>query len=116
MSYIYSDELYHHGVKGQKWGVRKDIAKSTKEILDESSKMIKKIPNKKRISYSHLTDAEIKKRVNRLRLEKEYASLSGQNVSVGKERVTNILAIAGSVVGIAASSFAIIESIKRIKG
>ena len=28
-NYIYTDELYHHGVKGQKWGVRKENYRST---------------------------------------------------------------------------------------
>lgn len=23
MNYTYTDELYHHGIKGQKWGVRR---------------------------------------------------------------------------------------------
>ena len=38
-----NDELYHHGVKGQKWGVRKD----RKTLLQRGSNFINKMKTKK---------------------------------------------------------------------
>lgn len=53
--------LAHHGVKGQKWGVRR------------KSKMVSKssIPNIKSLS-----DEELRARVNRMQLEKQFNDLS----------------------------------------
>lgn len=54
---LINGELYHHGVKGQKWGVRKKYNKSDSSISSKSKKII---PNKLKPNKS---DSAITKRV-----------------------------------------------------
>lgn len=58
-------ELMHFGVKGMKWGVRK------KRIKDA-----KKWTSKKQAKIDGMSDDQLKKANNRLRLEKEYKQLT----------------------------------------
>lgn len=76
--------LEHYGKKGMKWGVRKD----RKSGKGKSAKQIAKT----------LTDAELKKRVNRLNMEKQYVDLvkgAPSSVSKGRGLVTQMLKTAG---------------------
>ena len=54
--------LEHYGVKGMKWGIRKDRPSG------KTKKSHRQIAKK-------LTNEELKKRVNRLNMEKQYAKL-----------------------------------------
>lgn len=83
--------IEHFGVKGMKWGIRKDRRPSS----SKSSKDYKKGEEKR------LSDQELRARVNRLNMERQYRDLiSKQNppssMRRGVKAVGGILAGAGS--------------------
>lgn len=77
------DFLSHYGVKGMKWGVRR----SAKELARSSPKAKAKA----------MSDDELKNAINRLRLEKDYVTLSKQLQPgrEGKEFAKNLLKESG---------------------
>lgn len=77
------DYISHYGVLGMKWGVRKD--RSAGEVAKTSTRTRYKTPPKK------LTDAELKRRIERMTKEKEYNKLNKRDVSRGEELVTAAL-------------------------
>jgi len=68
-------ELMHFGVKGMKWGVRK------KRIKDA-----KKWTSKKQAKIDGMSDDQLKKANNRLRLEKEYRQLTQTKLEKYRKR------------------------------
>lgn len=117
-----NEDLYleHHGVKGQKWGVRrtraqlgyptssrkktpKDAIKSLikkKKVKDAAKKKIKedkkqedqtKKAKQTRRNPKEMTDQELNAAVNRLRLEAAYNQLNPRQVSAGEKFVNLIV-------------------------
>lgn len=93
--YNTSDELYHYGRKGMKWGqhifgkvkaartTRKRKAalvkaRATKAANKAAAEKRAKDIEKGKISAKKMTDAELKKRMERLQLEKNYTDLVNQ--------------------------------------
>lgn len=104
------NELEHHGIKGQKWGVRRyqnkdgsytDIGrKRYKNEPRHTGKddPIKKAREDRKRAYENrrlLSDEELRARINRLNLEKQFRDLSRQDLYPGMEIATNILSTAG---------------------
>ena len=101
--------LYHHGVKGMKWGVRKD--RSTASGSMRRKKAIKRIvkasqkTQKKRLSQ--MSDAELKKKIERLELQKKYKSLKKDNQTKGRQMISEIAEKSVKNIGTQALTFAL---------
>lgn len=69
-------ELMHFGVKGMRWGVRKQRVKDAKRWT-----------SKKQAKIDGMSDDQLKKANNRLRLEKEYRQLTQTKLGKYRKRV-----------------------------
>lgn len=177
-----SDELYHWGVKGMKWGIRryqnkdgsltaagqkryareakeqryKDYDESTgtyskktkkgkqelefdankyarkdyqraKNLSDNTSQAtrnLREINNKalrnrskEKMDLSNMTDKEMRDRINREILERQYNDMfAPQKISKGREFATKFLEYAPETLAVASSSLAIALSVKELMG
>ena len=170
----YNDQIWHWGVKGMKWGVRRyqnadgsltdagkrrystDVAANakkkknnrlpeeslndpnrwvkedqerTKRVVDSGSQMtsnLKTLNDKSmriqarrapKMDLSKMTDQEMRERINRAMLEKQYDDMfNPKKVYSGREAVSDTLEIAGSVLTITSSALGIALAIKELKG
>lgn len=96
-------ELFHWGVKGMKWGVRRYQNKDG-SLTPAGQKRQKELsPNKKeRISRKNdlnnrrtMSDAELRKKIERLKMEKEFKSLTNEDIRPGRTFVKDIMSSAG---------------------
>ena len=170
--------LAHHGIKGQKWGVRrfrntdgsltpagrkraadadakrrreeqrsipknerasqttlgkrlnaegvertqsmKNVADSGKQMTDALRKMNSdsmKRSKSKPMDLSKMSDQEMRDRINRALLEKQYNDMfDPPTVSRGRQRVDYALETAGNVMAVAGSALAIAVSIQKLRG
>lgn len=164
-------ELYHWGIKGQKWGVRRyqnkdgsltpagkkrydrDVRENnakkkdnrividgpdpdrwvyedirrTKGVIDNSKSIVKEVesidnqigfkPKKQTLDLSNMSDKEMRERINRAILEKQYNDMfAPQKVSRGREYVSEILKGAETILAIGSSALGIALAIKELKG
>ena len=164
-------ELYHHGTKGMKWGVRryqnkdgsltpagkkrydrdvqennakkkdnrividgpdpsrwvKEDTRRAKGVVDSSRDMVRELKNvndstkpkskKQSMDLSNMTDKEMRDRINRAMLEKQYTDMfAPQKTSRGREAVTKTLETAGTVLAIGSSALGIALAIKELRG
>lgn len=94
-------ELYHHGIKGQKWGIRRYqnpdgtlTALGKKREKEDIHEDYKKVHDKKSVKY--MSDAELQNRNKRLQMEKQYQNMT-KKTNKGKKIVTTLIATAGTI-------------------
>ena len=112
------DELYHHGVKGMKWGVRKTPVRSSsgntrkrksntlslfkKKKTTHNASVAKSSPAQTK-SVKDMSDDELRRKIERVRLEQQYQQLNPKTVSRGqriaKRVMNNIIVPAAEDVG-----------------
>ena len=140
-NYYADNELYHHGIKGMKWGVRRtpaqlghdtggvDLQKAKKKveaantIVNESQNINRKVSGRKQRKMQKqqvqnakaMTDQELRERVNRLNMEQQYARLSAEQMSAGKVNVDRVLSEVGTVVALTNSVLAIALAVQKLK-
>lgn len=112
----------------QRW-VKEDLERS-KRSIDASSDLVKELkkleqsttskPVTKRMDLSEMSDKEMRDKINRELLERQYNQLFAETpksqVSKGRETLRETLEVAGSVLAIAGSSLSIALAIKELKG
>lgn len=141
-----SKEIFHYGIPGMRWGIRRSSTKTSakekvkkvknaspeqlekaKSVGDYSSKITseglkinKSIGDMRSASrkqdLSKLSDAELKTMINRMNLEQQYSNLSANQVSKGQIYAKGTLEVAGSVLAIGSSALGIAIAIKQLKG
>ena len=107
----------------------KEDTNRAKGLVDSSSSMVRELknverntrpsPKKQKMDLSNMTDQQLRDRINRANLEKQYNEMFGQstaNVSKGRQYVSNILETTGTVLTIGSSALAIALAIKELKG
>ena len=100
------NELYHHGVKGMKWGVRKTPVRSSsgatrkrksntlslfkKKKTTHNASVAKSSPAQTK-SIKDMSDDELQKKIERVRLEQQYQELDPKSVSRGKRIAKRVM-------------------------
>lgn len=149
----YSSELYHWGIKGQKWGIRryqnedgtlttegkkryrvnsvaeyrkrqldsgKSISETTGNITGKAADVLRKRKNKDAYNVDktvkNMSDDELRRRINRIQMERQYSFLTSSEKSTGRDKAIEILETTGAVVGIVGGVLGIAASIKNLAG
>ena len=169
----YNNQIWHWGVKGMKWGVRryqnadgslteagkrryaadkvannkkkeknrlsdeelrdpnrwvKEDTERTKQVVDSGNQMagnLKTLSDKSmkiqsrrtpKMDLSKMTDQEMRERINRAMLEKQYDDMfNPKKVYSGREAVSDTLEVAGSVLAITSSALSIALAIQKLR-
>ena len=177
---MYNTELYHHGIKGMRWGIRryqnkdgtlteagirrlsggkkgnaiqfdkdgrldndeKNIRNAHRKIREEaandsqnlssvlnsgsniartSSNISGKVEKNRRekiesrIDVSSMSDAELRNAINRMDMERRYKQLRAEQLSPGRDKVSEFLSTAGDVLAVGASAASIAVAIYNIR-
>lgn len=94
-------------------GKDKPSISPSEKIVKEGGKIAKKAKKVKDVGKEResktLSDAELKKRIERLKLEKEYDNLKDEDIERGKITVGDVLETVGSVLAIAVAVKTIVK-------
>lgn len=90
----------------------------TRELKNANDRAIQRSRQKKpKVDLSKMTDAELRSKINRANLERQYMDVCvPSNVSKGRAYASSILEGAGTFLGVAGSALGIAVALKELKG
>lgn len=101
----------------------------TKKVLDAASSTVNQARalnresinssrTKEKLDLSKMTDAQLRERINRTNLERQYNDMFAKSseVSKGQQYASKVLDVGGSVLAIGSSALGIALAIKELKG
>lgn len=100
-----NNELYHYGVLGMKWGIRRNRSKlpQNKRQKSMASEDSRKVSNIRKKSIDQMSNQELRDANNRLQLERQYKDLT-KKTNVGKKAVDTFIRTAGTITAVAAAA------------
>ena len=115
-------ELYHHGIRGMKWGVRRfqnkdgSLTKAGRKRYsqDNWSEDAKAASALKKKSVNQMSNAELRKLTERQQLERNYSQLNPSQIKKGMAVAGGVAAAMGTVVGIYTNGSKLINIGKKI--
>ena len=107
------NELYHYGIPGMKWGVRRfqpnkgsgkkkrSLSKKSKAAKirfrnETGSRSSKALRDYRKKDINKMSNKELQAAINRMNLEKQYRSLTKRDTMLGNKVAKDVLAYAGS--------------------
>lgn len=114
--------LQHHGVLGQRWGVRRTPAQlgrsgnrsSSGKPAEKSHDDYKKAHSEK--SVKAMSDVELRSRLNRLQMEQQYSKLSSSQVSRGRQYLDKAIKAGTTVATVTSTALTVYNNIDKIRG
>lgn len=114
--------LQHHGVLGQKWGVRRfqnsdgtlTSAGKAKKSFGKSEQQKESVKQKRYDASNRgsLTDAQLRKKIERLQMEKQLRKLTEEEINPGRTEAKRVLSQIGTKVASTAITGAALYGVK----
>jgi hypothetical protein len=122
-----NNTLQHHGIKGQRWGIRRfqnrdgSLTSSGKkrraDDSDTDENKQKQEPVKKK-KVKDMTDEEIREKMDRLQLEKQYKALMNEvnppPSHEGRKFVANVLKKSGENIGVQLTTYVMGATVNKV--
>lgn len=99
---------------------------TAKKVVDATSSIVsqartanqKSLPKAEKLDLSKMTDQELRERINRTNLERQYNDMFAQPAAVsrGRQYLSNVLDVAGPTLAVGSSALAIALAIKELRG
>ena len=101
----------------------RDAARESQKVLDIAEKHDPKIKEqqaahqeKAKKEVSQMSDRELRERINRIKMEREYSSLTTKEVESGYDKAKEVLEIVGDVAAVTLALVQIYMAVKKVKG
>ncbi|MDO5785266.1 MAG: hypothetical protein Q4P20_09425 [Eubacteriales bacterium] len=112
-----NNELYHYGVLGMKWGVRRTPGQlghrpaKKKKVVSEHDDYKNAHSNK---NIKTMSDKELRDRLNRLQMEQQYSKLTDSDCSKGRSYLNKVIKAGTTVATITSTGLTVYNNIDRI--